>query len=215
MNNHYLMDIQAEWLMDRANKKLHDELFMAVYEMSVIQVKSICKHYKLRFARKKISMIAIDVTVSIMERYYKPNWHVHTNYIQAIRLETTKKIFDKRYIDKIQYIPIDKIYYKNKYENVGTEPTFTDRNNIITKHDFVTDLIDINENMENNIIRKDDQQELRLDSPYYEDIIALVDRTKTLSAYLLGVAEYHSFGWMGEHMYSLRNLWQEKQRRGA
>ena len=185
MTNNYLMSIQGEFLADRTSDKLYKELFQAVYDMAIFQIHNILKQNHTWLDENRITDLAADVSIRIMGRYEARRWYVKSNYLALIQRECVHQMFDKRFIDRIDYSGDKKAIMRLSSDSENTE-------------------------MKDAESLCEDLKRIMVDEREYMILVALAEVKKAYSKFLLGVAKYHSFDWMKEHINNLHALWDRR-----
>ena len=94
MNLNYLMTVQAEYLANPSSLAIYHELFKAIYETALINIKS---HY--HGDPEDLATMGEDICIVVMGRY-KKGWQARRNLGAVVALECRKRLHDPRYNER-------------------------------------------------------------------------------------------------------------------
>jgi hypothetical protein len=200
MTNNFLMTLQAEYLSNRDSKSLYQELFQAVFDTALINIKSLIKSRKKWRSPDELRTIADDVCIAIMSRYKNPAWRINSNYGGCIHAECFKRLFDKRFKNG---------YYIEGGKKNGAKPykKATFRELWATDGSGKSDEENYVESEENKRVLADLEEK----SLYFKQISRRAETAPNYQAYLGFIVNRHSLNWIGENLKNIKMIWDFKR----
>jgi hypothetical protein len=184
------MSLQEEYLQNKSSLNLYKELFQAIYDTAIINLKSLRKGKIDAWQEEsELETLAEDVTLEIVERY-KKDWCVHKNFGAVIHQAARKRLFDSR--------------LKNR--DISDQPRYGKQIECIEDNkalEYATDTrLDVPNIDLSSLIRK---------CSFYVKLIRKTKTAKNYHDYIQFLMQRRSLDWIGTHLDDIKKIWNSKR----